>query len=218
MQQRAGPTPHRLPSLLLRRYEHLTSAHARDMDVLLDRLERLEHANERWLGAVVPLFEGLARRVPARLESMDSLYWGGGGGRFDGGGDINDESWLRSDSGSVSEVAADGVAGGGPQSRSRGCLAEEDEWRTTVAGRHTEAFAREQRQRQRHRQRQSVGRNLDETLNMDMGMDMDGGLEDPAGWAALESLMRELVLGTGSAGESMEGRTLVDDSVLGLGC
>ena len=183
-----------------------------EMLLLLDRIERLENrlsldTGVSGLGGGGRDFRSLPRHAGSFVES-------------DGG---NGESWLRSDSG-----------GGGSSLWGQGDLdLDGEDWMDTSAGRKTEAFVREQRHWR--------GGELD---GEDGGEEVDGGEEreegeevrlgrfggggrvwededDPAGWAALESLMRDLVLGTNTSTgadervESMEGRRVVEDEVIG---
>ncbi|KAK0723897.1 hypothetical protein B0T21DRAFT_386048 [Apiosordaria backusii] len=55
---------------LLRRYEELRHAHDHEIEVLAQRLDRLESVNNRWLSTVIPLIERLARRLPASRSSL----------------------------------------------------------------------------------------------------------------------------------------------------
>ncbi|KAK4043781.1 hypothetical protein C8A01DRAFT_32100 [Parachaetomium inaequale] len=320
---------------LLHSYTTLARTREREMDALLARLDKLEQANNTWLGTLVPLLERVSRRLdtgvtgagalspsgsmgrsiggrgrdlgwrgwpssllsgygggggggegegvgfglregygrghlgygegqgqsqsqslgqgyghdgggitPARLGSMlsvDSFDWGrvgdlrhrgpGGLGAGSSGSmgrglrdsgvvgdrgdeeweDINEESWLRSDSGSGEccsawasrEVVLNGYSHGALRplgrwrSRSGASLRAVGGWGTTFAGREAEAFVREQ-------QRQSD----------DWVLGYEEELGDAAGWGALEVLMRDLVLGASTRDQSVEGRTLVDDSML----
>jgi hypothetical protein len=132
----------------------------------------------------------------------------------DGGGDINEQSWLRSASGSRGCLGLGeeegGVYDGLGHGYGRGCgtLAGRDGlrprsdpleslgggWRATFAGRRA-ALAWEQRRRE------EVGGNLS------LGHVGTNAVEDPAGLGGVESVMRELVLGRGIGDEAREAHT-----------
>jgi hypothetical protein len=251
---------------LIRRYEELSHTHEREFHSLLDRLERLERANERWLGAVEPLFEclgpgrliagdgsrdgsrrrsprgslclGLRRRdsassvsswedgeeglaarergmVPALLDLLERVSAFGrepdgrrcrrrvNDGLDDGDVNINDESWLSSDSDSGNcSVSASGesvldnghwMLGSGESLRGGA-----GGWKTTFTGRRAEPFARDQ---QRRREREYLD-------DLDYDEEVTSHIEDPSGWDALETVMRDLVLGSRHGDDSIEGSTL----------
>ncbi|KAK4456664.1 hypothetical protein QBC42DRAFT_292371, partial [Cladorrhinum samala] len=55
---------------LLRRYEQLQSSGNREIDILAARLDQSESANQRWMNAMVPLFEMLTERLcPSSISS-----------------------------------------------------------------------------------------------------------------------------------------------------
>ena len=176
---------------------------------LLDRIERLE--NRLSLGFGGP---GVLRHVGGSAE-LDS---------------DNGESWLRSDSG-----------GWGSSSWGQGEVIGDldldldgEDWMDTVAGRQTEAFVREQGHWRGGEldgedgvEEANEGEEVEGAEEVELGRFGGGGRvwedeDDPAGWAALESLMRDLVLGTNTSTvvntrvESMdEGRRAVEDEVVG---
>ena len=179
---------------------------------LLDRIERLE--NRLSLGFGGP---GVPRHVGSSAE-LDS---------------DNGESWLRSD-----------FQGGGSSSWGQREVIEDldqdldldldgEDWMDTVAGRQTEAFVRDQRHWRGGEldgedgvEEANEGEEVEGAEEVELGRFGGGGKvwedeDDPAGWAALESLMRDLVLGTNTSTgadtrvESMEGRRVVEDEVVG---
>jgi hypothetical protein len=151
-----------------------------------------------------------------RVESATTAGSGGdGGGGGGGGGDINEQSWLRSASGSrgclgLGEEEEEGVVDdpGQGYGHGYGMLAGRDGlrprsdpieslgggWRATFAGRRA-ALAWEQRRRE------EMGGNLD------LGHFGTNAVEDPAGLGAVESVMRELVLGRGIGDEARRADT-----------
>jgi hypothetical protein len=133
---------------------------------------------------------------------------GGSGGGLVGFGDINEQSWLRSASGSTGYlglgeekeqegVVDDGYGHGcgtlvgrdGLRPRSDPIESLGGGWRATFAGRRA-ALAWEQRRRE------EVGGNLS------LGHVGTNAVEDPAGLGAVESVMRELVLSGGTGDET----------------
>ncbi|KAL2133328.1 hypothetical protein VTI74DRAFT_2523 [Chaetomium olivicolor] len=268
-------------ALIHRHEDHLHKARDRELALVLDRLERLESTNERWLSMLVPIFErisqrliGMARsrsslrlarpsggdlngvgspergRVPSRLPSVGSSEWGGllhdvqypRSGEVCRGGshgkrdrvapqqqeqqelqeednNPNNRTWFQSASGSSEEVslfgsnsremlghrhhgpevvsAPDGLQLPQPQAAAAN-MVNEDSPRRSFAERQAEVLAWDQQQQQprlRRRWREHTT------------------LEDREGWEALEALMRDVILGAGTRDQSIEGRTLVDDSV-----
>ncbi|KAK4198420.1 hypothetical protein QBC40DRAFT_256044 [Triangularia verruculosa] len=57
---------------LIRRYEELRYTHYDEIDVLIQRLDRLESVNNRWLNTVIPLIERLARRLPSSRSTLST--------------------------------------------------------------------------------------------------------------------------------------------------
>jgi hypothetical protein len=134
---------------------------------------------------------------------------GGSGGGLVGFGDINEQSWLRSASGSTGylglgeEKEQEGVVDDGyghgcgtlvgrDGLRPRSGLTESlgGGWRATFRGRRAAALAWEQRRR--------------EERGGDLGLVHVevNAVEDPAGLGAVESVMRELVLSGGTGDET----------------
>jgi len=62
---------------LLRRYEELDARRDHELDIILNRLERLESNNDRWLQAMVPIFENLARGLLATQGGYEDSSGGG---------------------------------------------------------------------------------------------------------------------------------------------
>ncbi len=193
------------PKPLRRRNQSPPRETNRDAEMLqlLDRIERLEKRLSLGFGGP---------EVPRHAGSFVESNGGKG------------ESWLRSDS-----------SGGGSSS----CGQEEmdrdrdldldldlgaEDWMDTLAGRQTEAFVREQRHwRAGELDGEGGGEEAaegEEGGKVGLGRVREDE-DDPSGWATLESLMRDLMLGTNSSPgadarvESMEGRRVGEDELIG---
>ncbi|KAK4177035.1 hypothetical protein QBC36DRAFT_289942 [Triangularia setosa] len=57
---------------LLRQNEELRHTHAHEIEVLVQRLDRLESVNNRWLNTLIPLIERLARRLPSSRSTLST--------------------------------------------------------------------------------------------------------------------------------------------------
>ncbi|KAK0655974.1 hypothetical protein B0T16DRAFT_398182 [Cercophora newfieldiana] len=79
---------------LIRRYEDLCVRRERELDMLLNRLEKLESNNDRWLQAMVPIFENLTRGLLATQGVYKDEKSGGWRRREDIGIDENRGRFL----------------------------------------------------------------------------------------------------------------------------
>lgn len=57
---------------LLRQYEELRYTHNHEIELLVQRLDRLESVNNRWLNTLIPLIERLARRLPSSRSTLST--------------------------------------------------------------------------------------------------------------------------------------------------
>ncbi|KAK0668594.1 hypothetical protein QBC41DRAFT_225906 [Cercophora samala] len=57
---------------LIRQYEEIRYTHDHEIEVLVQRLDRLESVNNRWLNTVIPLIERLARRLPSSRSTLST--------------------------------------------------------------------------------------------------------------------------------------------------
>ncbi|KAK4125014.1 hypothetical protein N657DRAFT_670860 [Parathielavia appendiculata] len=80
---------------LLHRYEVLSQTRARELESMLDRLEKLEHAHERWMKALAPVLERATSRRIALGSRGDGICNGMGNGNIDSGASSGASLRLR---------------------------------------------------------------------------------------------------------------------------
>lgn len=182
---------------LIRRYDDLRQTRERELGILIERLERLENNNDRWLSAIVPVFERILETTP----SGSRLSWRSGshqlGERHRSASPFAKNGKQQLQEGELGEAEARMLTCLGLSEREESGESSEDsfDWdRVKPRG-----YGRPRGSAEEERGEGSGWKDNRNGKNADFEASQCIMRRNSMGWGTLEPLMRELVEGAGGS-------------------